>query len=297
MSGRKAIWRVAAPAIFSLCIAGSAQAKLFQEKYVYDAGEADSKLSCRAISLLEVKRLLLEKIGTYIESRTEVKNLELSRDEIVALTAGIVKTEIIDENWDGKTYQLTAKIEADPEAVTQAIDEMRKNQQRRDELANIGNDNQKALERIEALKEEMVVMQKNLIDVNRDYERSRKMISAWDLAEKGIALVRKDNFQQGIEVLTQAIELNQNYNFYYHRGRAHFQLDQYSKAVADFDQVIALAPDMKDAYFRRGQALNRLGEKTKGMEDIRKAASMGFNPAQRWLEDRPPERQRGRRQM
>ncbi|MFH0784158.1 MAG: tetratricopeptide repeat protein [Pseudomonadota bacterium] len=280
------IWRIAVLSIFFLCITGSVQAKLFQEKYVYDAGEADSKLSCRAISLLEVKRLLLEKIGTYIESRTEVKNFQLSRDEIIALTAGIVKTEIIAENWDGKTYQLTAKIEADPEAVTRAIDDLRKNQQQRDDLANVGNVNEKALERIEALKEEMAVMQKNLIDVNRDYEQSNKFISAWDLAEKGLALVRKDNFQSGIEVLTQAIELNPNYNFYYHRGRAYFQLEQYSQAVADFNQVVVLNPDMKDAYFRRGRALNHLGEKRKGLEDIRKAASMGHHPAKRWLEDK-----------
>ncbi len=47
------------------------------------------------MSLLEVKRLLLEKIGTCQETRTEVKNFEITSDEIVALTAGIVKTEIL----------------------------------------------------------------------------------------------------------------------------------------------------------------------------------------------------------
>lgn len=263
-----------------------AEAMLFQEQYIYDAGEADSKLTCRAISLLEVKRLLLEKIGTYIESRSEVKDFELTRDEIISLTAGIVKTEIIAENWDGKTYQLTARIEADPGSVTKAIDEIRKNQQQRTEIANMGAVNEKAVERIEALKEEMAAMQNHLIEVNRDYEQSAKIISAWDLVEQGLAAVRKNDYQTGIDAFTKAIELNPKYNFFYHRGRAYFQLEQYALAVADFDQVISLNPDMKDAYFRRGRALLRLGNKQKGMQDIRKAADLGNGNARRWLKEK-----------
>ena len=40
-----------------------AYAVSFVEQYSYDAGEADSKLTCRSISLLEVKRILLERLG------------------------------------------------------------------------------------------------------------------------------------------------------------------------------------------------------------------------------------------
>ena len=71
----------------------------------------------QVIALEQVKRLLLEKLGTYLESETEVKNLQLTKDQIVILTAGIVRTEIIEERWDGKTYYLKAKITADPKDV------------------------------------------------------------------------------------------------------------------------------------------------------------------------------------
>jgi len=97
--------------LLCLPISGWAKSKVFVEKYSYNAGEADSKLTCRTVSLLEVKRLLLEKLGTYLETRTEVKDFQVTKDEIVALTAGIVKTEILDEKWNGETYTLTAKIE------------------------------------------------------------------------------------------------------------------------------------------------------------------------------------------
>lgn len=76
----------------------------FKEKYTYDASEADSKLTCRTISLLQVKRLLLEKLGTYIETKTEVANYQITKDEIAAFSAGIIKTEILEEKGIGR-YQ------------------------------------------------------------------------------------------------------------------------------------------------------------------------------------------------
>ncbi|KAF0123088.1 MAG: hypothetical protein FD151_475 [bacterium] len=87
----------------------------FEREYTYQASEADSKLSCRAIALEQVKRLLLEELGTYLESMTEVRDFNLTKDQIITLTAGIVRTEIVKETWDGKTFWLKAKIKADPD--------------------------------------------------------------------------------------------------------------------------------------------------------------------------------------
>ncbi len=41
-----------------------AEVKVFEREYTYQASEVDSKLSSRTISLAEVKRLLLEELGT-----------------------------------------------------------------------------------------------------------------------------------------------------------------------------------------------------------------------------------------
>lgn len=46
----------------------------FVKEYTYQASELDSKASCRTISLEMVKRLLLEELGTYLISETEVKD-------------------------------------------------------------------------------------------------------------------------------------------------------------------------------------------------------------------------------
>src|SRR5271157_2394205 len=84
----------------------SAEIKTFVKEYNYQASEYDSKVTCRTLALEQVKRLLLEELGTYLESQTEVKNFQLTRDQIITLTAGIVMTEIMDEKWDGHIYWL-----------------------------------------------------------------------------------------------------------------------------------------------------------------------------------------------
>ena len=73
----------------------SAESKTFIKEYTYQASEYDSKVTCRTLALEQVKRLLLEEVGTYLESQTEVKNFQLSKDQITLLTAGVVRTEIL----------------------------------------------------------------------------------------------------------------------------------------------------------------------------------------------------------
>ncbi|MDP3259923.1 MAG: hypothetical protein Q8M34_04975, partial [Thermodesulfovibrionales bacterium] len=82
----------------------------FVKEYTYQASELDSKASCRTISLEMVKRLLLEELGTYLISETEVKDFRLTKDQITTYSAGVVSAEVVDEKWDGKTYYLKAKV-------------------------------------------------------------------------------------------------------------------------------------------------------------------------------------------
>jgi hypothetical protein len=91
------------------------------KEYTYQASEQDSKISSRNNALQQVKRLLLEEIGTCIESRTEVKNLRLSDDVISSVTSGVVKTEIIDESWDGRQYWIKAKMTVNPMEVIEFV--------------------------------------------------------------------------------------------------------------------------------------------------------------------------------
>ena len=263
--------------------ASLAKTVTFEEKYTYDASEADSKLTCRTISLLQVKRLLLEKLGTYIETKTEVANYQITKDEIAALSAGIIKTEILEEKWDGKTYSLTAKIDADPNSVAKAIKEMKGSRESEENIQKLENVNEKSIEQIKELKEELARIQYNLININRDFMSSSEIISAWESFETGLQLQREGKYREAISAFNKAIEHNPKYMHFYQRGRAYKALKQYRKAINDFSTVINLNPSIRSAYFNRGLAYRQIGKKKKGLGDIRKAAELGSGDARRWL--------------
>ena len=85
----------------------------------YRMGDNDTRTDAKRLALLDAKRLALEQAGIYIESITEVKNLDLAKEEIRAYTAGIV--EVVEQAtrtmMEGDTtvvrVDVTAKINTD----------------------------------------------------------------------------------------------------------------------------------------------------------------------------------------
>lgn len=108
-----------------------AQDRTFLREYYYKASETDSKVSSRQKALTEVKALLLEELGTYVESYVNYTvaedNNRITKDfftnEIKTLSVGITETKIVEENWDGYEYYVKAEIVADPEDVLRRINQ------------------------------------------------------------------------------------------------------------------------------------------------------------------------------
>ena len=107
----------------------NAENKTFIREYHYQAGESDSKISSRTKALTEVKRLLLEEIGVYLESyinyseeKTENRiSSQFLKKEIEQISAGITETTILEENWTGIEYYIKAEITVDPEDVVRQL--------------------------------------------------------------------------------------------------------------------------------------------------------------------------------
>ena len=80
----------------------------------YVMGDLDSKKDAKALALIEAKRLALEQAGTYIASSTEVKNFQLSEDQIITLASGIMSVEVLKEDWklSGENMVVTIQIRA-----------------------------------------------------------------------------------------------------------------------------------------------------------------------------------------
>ena len=60
-------------------------------------GDNDTKNDAKRMCFLEVKRLCIEKSGTFLESCTEITNYKLTRDEIKTYASAILKVDIVSE--------------------------------------------------------------------------------------------------------------------------------------------------------------------------------------------------------
>ncbi|MFZ4465276.1 MAG: hypothetical protein ACOYN5_15630 [Bacteroidales bacterium] len=106
------------------------QEKVFIREYRYTAGESDSKITAREKAISQVKALLLEELGTYVESYVNLNIVETEKisesffqQEIKTLSAGTTETIILEENWNGYEFYIKAQIKADPNEVIRKINE------------------------------------------------------------------------------------------------------------------------------------------------------------------------------
>lgn len=244
----------------------------FEREYTYQASEADSKLSCRTIALEQVKRLLLEELGTYLEGQTEIKNYQLTKDQIVVLTAGIVRSEIINEKWDGKTYYLKAKIAADSSTVSKAIDDLHKDWQKTKELEETRKKANELLKEVEKLKKEIrTASPEKKEEKQRHYSETINGLNAVDLLEKGKSLMFTDN-SAAIDAIDKAIELDAtNDQAYIIRGGFYALTGENELSFKDFTKAVALAPNDSTVYALRGGAYYRMGNVKEGLKDFDKA--------------------------
>lgn len=61
----------------------------------------------------------------------------------------------------------------------------------------------------------------------------------------GLALFNKGKYEESIENLNKAIELDSNcINAYVHRGGAYIKKSQYEKAIEDYSKAIAVWPTL-----------------------------------------------------
>jgi len=260
--------------LFTIANLAFAQTKVFVEEYTYQASEADSKLSSRVIALEQVKRLLLEQLGTYLESDTEVKNFQLTKDQIIILTAGIVSSEIIDEKWDGKIYYLKAKITADPTDVAKSIDKLRQDRQKTSELEETRKKADEAIREVEELKKELEIAKAEKPNLTQ-YNKAINELSSIDWFKQGYAFQTAGNYKQAVEAYSRAIELDLKYVFAYsNRGVSYGILGDHRQAIKDYDKAIELDPKYPVAYNNRAVTYGNLGDHRQAIKDYDKAIEL-----------------------
>jgi tetratricopeptide (TPR) repeat protein len=123
-----------------------AEIKVIEADSAYIMGDNDSKVDGRRIATQEAKRKALELAGTYVESLTQVKNYQLTKDDIRTYTAGVLETEVVSEQMRGTTEHpeiyIKTRCKIDTDALMAQIDKYRENEEMKEQLNASARENE-----------------------------------------------------------------------------------------------------------------------------------------------------------
>jgi len=178
----------------------TAQAKIetFTKVVSQPFGGSQSPDDARFAAIAKAKREILEEAGTYMESLTVVRNFAVEKDEILALAAGVLKTEIVSQKnyTTGDAFGITivAKVVVDTNILEERIKKLlqdrtllekyRKIQQREKELLTKIAKLQKRDRNISSLpSEQKEELKKQLIVATKELRYLNKIVDNFDLGE------------------------------------------------------------------------------------------------------------------
>ena len=238
--------------------------KTFIREYTYQASDYDSKVTSRVNALEQVKTILLEEVSVFIQSEFEMRDWEeqiggkiesgeFAEQRIIAITAGVTETKILDERWNGVEYWIKAEITLDPDDLKRKIDDIVKNKEKLKELEDVKKKADDALAEIERLKKELSESKSEAeqLRLTKAYNKETDALSATDWFQKAI-------------------------NSYYNK--------EYDKAISFYLRAIELKPDYANAYYNLGLAYHKSDFDT-ALSYYKKAARLGHQGIQDWLKE------------
>lgn len=252
----------------------------FTKEYTYQANDFDSRYSSRTVALQMVKMSLLEELGTYLVGETDVKNMQLTKDQITAYSAGIVSAEIVDEKWDGKTYWLKAKLSADPAEVVKELKRLAEDKVKAKQLEETKRMAEDLTRQVWRLKHDLALRTKasEYDDVAQEkdiqtYDKIVKGLKAVDWFITGCKAGVTGQSREAFNAFTNAIELNPEWaTAYYNRGAAGMR--NFQQAINDLTQVISENPGGPESYYTRGSEYFILNDWQRALEDYTKAIEL-----------------------
>jgi hypothetical protein len=120
----------------------------------YRMGDHDTRSDAVRLAIEAAKREALEQVATYLESVTEVSNMDVTRDDIRTYTAGVVMVlnQQVSTRLEGETVVIHADLTAqvDPDEVVQAIAALRENESAKHELVALRTEVDQLHEQLDA---------------------------------------------------------------------------------------------------------------------------------------------------
>jgi tetratricopeptide (TPR) repeat protein len=245
-------------------------------------GGSQSPDDARISAVAKAKREALEKAGVYIEALTVVKEAKVEKDEILALTAGVVKAEVISQkNYhteDAFGIEIVVNVVVDTSVLEERVKKQLQDRTYLTELKDIQKREKELLQKVAKLEEEnrkLIAGKQSSKQLEKEFKQASQGLTAADWFYKANALWDGRKFadpKKAIEYLSNAIKLQPDAaNPYVNRGLVYHELGQYRRAIEDYSEAIRLKPDDAGAYNNRGNAYSKLGKYQDAIKDFNEA--------------------------
>lgn len=246
-----------------------AQEQTFVREYTYKASEIDSKVTSRIIATNQLRSILLNEIGVYVESESILKTTDVDgkfaqnfTENISTISAGITKLKILEEKWNGEEFWMKASITVDLSELEKSLKQLSNDRQKIKELEYVKEQLDQVTKNIEQLK-------KDLADAKSENQRiaiSEQYLSEVHEMENAFSSLFDGIFLSISDGIDDMIKQDPNNGFlYWQRGGAKSIRKDFQAAIIDYDKAIKLG--YTDAYEFRAEAKYELKDYIGALSD------------------------------
>ena len=312
---RRIIYAVIAALIAASPVCLHAGTVDYVREVTYPAGKYDNRESSRIMASLQVRKLLVDDIGTDVEKQPRSRELQLTKAEIAQGSIFMVRMESLEQKWNGRQFHMKARIKTDPAEIAGAVEGLKKQRAKakdiatliRDEDALVEECNQLSLDSSAGLKEGQRKKQTYLKNIRkaeaiesffaglyaeakaREAAESKavpKALGGDPRAQSRLAMEQALSLRrEAINHYDRALKLFPEFALAYaYRGEVHYLAGNPSRAIKDCDQAVAISPEIISAYLVRGLARHKLGNFNQAIDDFNRVISIDPAHAQAYAE-------------
>ena len=227
----------------------------------YALGDNDTMGAGKQYAKELAMRDAAEKAGVYLESRTEIKSHELTKDEISLLAGSIMQVKSIEytQRLDGDKLVVTAHVKAicdplDAETMKKRMSEEKYKEQYEDLLA----EHKKQQEQYKKLEAEMRRVQEDHSGASDPVVHEQ--VSSMDALSRARRLEALHRYQEAESAYNEAVASSGGATeAYLARGEFYRHRNMPELARADYEAARARNPELANAWYGLGWCWDRLG--------------------------------------
>jgi len=260
-------------------------------------GGSQSPDDARIAAIAKAKREALERAGVYLESLTIVQNNVVEKDEIIALAAGVLKTEVVSQkNYateDAFGIIIVAKVDVDTSTLEKRVKAFLKDRSLVKKYQESKNREKDLLAKIEKLEKQNKKLKSSSPQEKRNklklqFEKVTRELTATELNDKALALWSYGYYtdvSKAIALLKQAIQMDPGYSSAYNGlGLAYKSSGDYDRAIEYYQKALKIDlkqrgpdhPDVAIRYNNLGVAFDRKYEHDRAIEYYQKALKINL---------------------